>query len=166
MTSESRDTLEHWELGLERVLPLFGHRNWIVVADSAYPAQSNPGIETIATGAGAIEVLEKTLTAIQACPHVRGNVWIDAELRAVDEADAPGVTEFRDRLAQRFQKENLRELEHEKIIAKLDEGGKLFRVLILKTALAIPYTSVFIELDCGYWSAAAEKRLRDSLTNA
>jgi len=34
------------------LLPLFGHRNWIVVADSAYPAHSMPGIETIVSGAG------------------------------------------------------------------------------------------------------------------
>jgi hypothetical protein len=24
----------------------------------------------------------------------------------------------------------------------------------------LPYTSVFIQLDCGYWSAEAEQRLR------
>ncbi len=54
-------------------------------------------------------------------------------------------------------------LDHERIIAKLDESAKLFNVVILKSTLAIPYTSVFLELDCGYWNANAEKRLRDSL---
>ena len=42
------DRLDHPRARLERrnsatVLPLFGHRNWIVVADSAYPAQSQAG---------------------------------------------------------------------------------------------------------------------------
>jgi hypothetical protein len=36
-------------------------------------------------------------------------------------------------------------------------------VLILKTNLRLPYTSVFIELDCGYWSPEAERRLRDKM---
>jgi hypothetical protein len=27
----------------------------------------------------------------------------------------------------------------------------------------LPYTSVFIRLDCGYWSAEAEAVLRDSM---
>jgi hypothetical protein len=41
--------------------------------------------------------------------------------------------------------------------------GAAFRVLILKTTLAIPYTSVFVNPDCAYWSADAERRLRASL---
>ena len=28
-----------WEARLDELLPQFGHRNWFVVADSAYPAQ-------------------------------------------------------------------------------------------------------------------------------
>src|SRR5438105_2938044 len=31
-------------------LQLYGHRNWLVIADSAYPAQSRPAIETIVAG--------------------------------------------------------------------------------------------------------------------
>jgi hypothetical protein len=41
----------------------------------------------------------------------------------------------------------------------------LYQILILKTTLTIPYTTVFLQLDCGYWSDAAEKRLRHSLAN-
>ena len=41
------EALSGWEQLLEERLPLFGHRNWIVVADAAYPAQCRPGIETI-----------------------------------------------------------------------------------------------------------------------
>jgi hypothetical protein len=35
-----------------------------------------------------------------------------------------------------------------------------FHVLVLKTRMTIPYTSVFIRLDCRYWSGDAEQRLR------
>ena len=51
-----------WKRELKALLPLYGHRNWIVVADSAYPAQSCPGIETIVSGAGLIEVARKVST--------------------------------------------------------------------------------------------------------
>jgi len=47
-------------------LPLYGHRNWIVVADSAYPAQSKSGIQTIASGEDQIPVVQKVLDAIVA----------------------------------------------------------------------------------------------------
>ena len=52
---------------------------------------------------------------------------------------------------------------HEEIISELDEGSKLFNVLLLKTNMTIPYTSVFLQLDCGYWDAESEARLRDAL---
>ena len=45
---------------------------------------------------------------------------------------------------------------HEQIIAKLDQVSQVFRVLIIKTDLTIPYTTVFFELGCAYWPADAE----------
>ena len=39
-----------WMDTLAGYLPALGHRNWIVVADSAFPLQISPGIETIVTG--------------------------------------------------------------------------------------------------------------------
>ncbi len=167
MTRHLQSETQTWEQRLEQLLPVFGHRNWIVVADSAYPAQSNLGIETIATGEDHLRLLGKVLDSIAAHFHVHANVYVDAELTHVPENDAPGVTELRDEL-ERVVGRNARVLEHEQIIAKLDESAKLFNIVILKSTLTIPYTSVFLELDCGYWSADAEKRLRNSIaqTNA
>lgn len=145
-----------------RLLPVFGHRNWIVVADAAYPAQSNPGIETIFTGADHHDVLETVLAAIGDSLHVRANPYLDTELKLVAEDDAPGVSAMREKLARLLAGNTTREIAHDEIIARLDEAGKTFRILILKSTLAIPYTSVFLELDCGYWSEGAEKRLRQS----
>ena len=42
--------MNNWRERLTEELPVLGHRNWIVVADAAYPAQCRPGIETLATG--------------------------------------------------------------------------------------------------------------------
>jgi hypothetical protein len=144
-------------------LPLFGHRNWIVVADSAYPVQSRAGIETIVSGTGQIEVARTVLGAIAASKHVRANIFLDQELQFVAEADAPGVSRFRTQLAELLNSAKTTTLPHEQIIAKLDQTAQTFRVLIIKTELTIPYTSIFFELDCGYWSAEAEQRLRQSM---
>jgi len=54
-------------------------------------------------------------------------------------------------------------LPHEQIISKLDEAGKTFHILVLKTRMTIPYTSVFLRLDCGYWSDDQEKHLREKM---
>lgn len=53
--------------------------------------------------------------------------------------------------------------QHREIIDKLDQDAKSFNVLLLKTDMAIPYTSVFLELDCGYWDSAKEARLRKAV---
>jgi hypothetical protein len=154
-----------WEQRLKELLPLYGHRNWVVVADSAYPVQSKPGIETIVSGIGQIEAVEKTLKAIAAVQHVRANVYTDRELGFVAEKDAPGITEFRQQLTSLLDGAEPQQLPHDEIIAKLDKSAEVFRILIIKTELTIPYTSVFFELDCGYWNAAAEKRLRKAIKN-
>jgi L-fucose mutarotase/ribose pyranase (RbsD/FucU family) len=151
---------ESWESSFKRLLPLYGHRNWIVVADSAYPAQSNPGIETVFTGGDHSEVLKTVLDAIDASIHVRAHAYLDAELNQVAEEDAPGVSSLRKEMIRLLAGKNTHELAHEEIIARLDRAGKLFRILILKSTLAIPYSSVFLELDCGYWREEAEERLR------
>ena len=89
-----------WESTLKRLLPLWGHRNWIVVADAAYPAQSNPGIETIATGCNHLEVLKTTVNAIDNGKHVRAKIYMDAEFKSVSEQDAPGVTTYRQQMVR------------------------------------------------------------------
>ncbi len=87
-----------WERRLNSCLHLYGHRNWIVVVDSAFPVQSNPGIETILANADQIAVVRKVVRAVAACKHIRANAYTDRELRLIEEADAPGMTEYRRQL--------------------------------------------------------------------
>ena len=166
MADAPRLTRPDWERQLNALLPLFGHRNWIVVADSAYPTQSKPGIETIVSGAGQLEVTRKVLDAINASKHVHANVYLDQELSFVAEADAPGATRYRSQLNELLKDANKIPMLHEQIIAKLDEVSQIFRVLIIKTDLTIPYTSVFFELGCAYWPADAEQRMRKAMAAA
>lgn len=152
-----------WKALLEQRLPEFGHRNWIVIADAAYPKQSAQGIETISTGAGQIEVLQRVLGLIGAADHIRPVILLDAELESVPEGDAPGVDDYRAALKKLLGKRPVKAMPHDDIIGRLDKASKLFNILILKTDMTIPYTSVFVELDCGYWDAEREKKLRDAI---
>jgi hypothetical protein len=152
-----------WKRQFKAFLPLFGHRNWIVVADSAYPAQSRPGIDTIVSRSGQLEVARTVRDAIAASNHVRANVYLDLELQFVAESDAPDVSRYRTQLAELLKSAKTITLPHEKIIAKLDQTAQIFRIFIIKTKLTIPYTSIFFELDCGYWGAEAEQNLRKAI---
>src|SRR5438477_3492903 len=152
-----------WPARLNEELPLLGHRNWIAVVDSAYPLQTSAGIETIETNASQLDVVRTVLDQLGKAKHVRPVLFTDAELKVVPETDAAGVTAYRESLTSLLGKTDVQSLPHEEIISKLDEAGKTFHVLVLKTNMTIPYTSVFIRLECGYWSADAEKRLREKI---
>lgn len=152
-----------WRVRLNQQLQLMGHRNWIAVVDSAYPLQTSVGIETVETNDDQLEVVKMVLGQIAKTQHVRPVIFTDAELKVVPESDAKGVTAYREALATVLGKSEAQSLPHEEIIAKLDEAGKTFHILVLKTRMTIPYTSVFIRLECGYWSADAEKRLREAM---
>lgn len=149
-----------WRGKLAEAMPLLGHRNWVLVVDSAYPLQSSPGVETIETGRPMGEVLTAVLQTIDRAPHVRPDVFMDAELPFVPEADAPGVTRFREELPGLLHGEPVQTMLHEKLIAQVAESGATFHVLVLKTTLTVPYSSVFLRLNCRYWSDEAEVRMR------
>jgi ribonuclease D len=152
-----------WRGTLASRLKLYGHRNWIVIADAAYPSQSRPGIETIATSEDQLKVLEEVLNAVSTSKHVRAQVYCDKELNSVMEKDAPGIDAYRNNLHRLLKGHTIHTPLHEELISKIDESARTFDVLILKSTLTLPYTSVFLELGCGYWDDGAEMRLRDAL---
>jgi hypothetical protein len=154
-----------WKKLLAQRLPLLGHRNWIGVVDAAYPWQTAPGLETVATGAAHLVVLKTVLDAVHRTAHVRALVRLDAELSVLSEDAAPGVDSLRQKMNTLLTGADVETIPHEKIIARLDAAARLFHVLLFKTTLTLPYTSVFLELDCGYWSSASEKVLRTALSH-
>jgi hypothetical protein len=154
-----------WETVVEERLPFYGHRNWIVIADSAYPAQARDGIETIVADAGEGRVLSQVLALLNASKHVRPIVYTDSELNFVPESDANGISAFRRNLQTILAGQSMNSLPHEQIIAKLDQAAQTFRVLIIKTKMTLPYTSVFLQLDCAYWGPESEQKLRQAMAS-
>lgn len=150
----------NWEEILSDRLQVFGHRNWLVIADSAYPAQTRQGVETIVADEEQTAVLSRALEMLGGCHHIKPTIYADKELHFVSEQDAAGITAYRQQLASLFDGHQVHSLLHEDIISRLDRVGEMFRVLLIKSNMRIPYTSVFFELECGYWNTEAEKRLR------
>jgi hypothetical protein len=153
-----------WKRHLARRLPALGHRNWIGIVDAAFPLQTAPGIEMIPTGTAHLTVLKEILDEVGRADHVRPRVLLDAELDHVSETHAPGIGLLRNKLAKLLGGQVVISLPHEEILKKLDTTGRLFHILLFKTTLTLPYTSVFLELDCGYWSDEAERDMRVSIS--
>jgi hypothetical protein len=116
--------------------------------------------------ANQVHVLEVVLAALAKSRHVTPIIHTDQELKYLDDEQAPGVGVYRDKLAALFQDKPVESEPHSTLIEKLDEVSKTFRVLIIKTNMTVPYTTVFLQLDCAYWGPDAEKGLRTKMAAA
>ncbi|TQO39588.1 RbsD/FucU transport protein family protein [Arenibacter algicola] len=152
-----------WRIEVEQKLKEYGHRNWIVVADAAYPKQSNPAIETITIDTDQLEAVAYISELIERSTHVDANIFVDKEMTFVAEKNATGIETYRNSLDSLLNGSPVKRMLHEDIIKELDKSAELFHILILKTNMTIPYTSVFFQLECGYWNAQSEGALRSAM---
>src|SRR3954467_11052925 len=102
-----------WKAKVNSYIPLLGHRNWILVVDSAYPLQVAPGIETIETGANQLEVVRTVLQSIQGSIHIRPDIFMDAELPYIPESEVKGVSAYRTQIGGLLHGQNVESLPHD-----------------------------------------------------
>jgi len=144
-------------------LPSLGHRNWILIADAAYPEQCAPGIETIVTNADIVGVTQDVMGLLQQSSHVRPKPILDQELLFLPELELPDLVETRAGIIHALKPHQPEFIDHEQILTMVADAAKTYRILVIKTPCTIPYTSVFLRLECGYWTAEQEQNLRDRI---
>lgn len=148
-----------WQKQFNETLHLLGHRNWILVVDKAYPLQSANGIEYINTGEKHEDVLQYVLDEIAQASHIKPIIYTDKEFEVLDQLGSKEAAMVAS-MGKIFEGVEVNSIMHDDIFAKLDKASKLFNVLVIKTESTVAYSSVFIELDCGYWTAEKEAKLR------
>lgn len=162
-TTQPNTASDTWQQQLDKILPLLGHRNWVVIVDKAFPQQTAIGMEVINTNESLLPVLQYALHQINASAHVRPIIYRDKELSFITEDAAKGVNKFVAGSQQLFNGQSVQTILHDSVFTKLAEASKTFKVIVLKTNEAIPYTSVFLQLDCAYWDKDKEKALRSKM---
>lgn len=163
MAGKSASPEKSWQEKTTSEIQLLGHRNWILVVDKAFPAQTAPGIEVINTGESLQDVLHFTLQKIDRSLHVKPVIYTDRELGYITPQMVPYIDNYKKQLQKTLQGMEPQTLLHDTVFVKIDQASKLFKILVLKTEEVIPYSSVFIQLDCKYWSPAEEKVLRETM---
>ncbi len=151
--------MSDWRQRFGEVLPAYGHRNWILISDAAYPAQVG-AIEVLATGGDHLAIVREVMDALRAASHVRPVVRLDAELQFVTDDLVAGADGLRAELLAYMSDLEPEWMLHANLIERLGEVAQKFPVLVLKTTGMVPYSSVFVELDCGYWSPEQEAEMR------
>ncbi len=155
------DTQSDWKQQLNKEIPLLGHRNWILVVDKAFPLQNSEGVITIDTGDDLLGVLQYTLDQVGSASHIKPIIFVDKELDFINRKLVPEIDDYRKSLTGIIGNSDIQELLHDSVFVKIDAASKLFKTLVLKTNETIPYSSVFIQLDCKYWSPDQESQLRE-----
>lgn len=152
-----------WKEIFAEQLQLLGHRNWVLVVDKAFPAQTATGIEVVNSGENLLPALDLVLSEIEKATHVKPVIYADHELSFISSEQVPVIDEYRTGLNNLLAGYEIQTILHDTVFVKIDQASKLFKVLVIKTEEVIPYSSVFIELDCRYWSPSQEKVLRDRI---
>jgi hypothetical protein len=153
-----------WKDILQNDLHLLGHRNWILVVDKAFPEQSSAGMKYMYVEQDLLPTLEYVLQALDGSSHVKPIIYQDKELSFITEEQVQGIGQFRSDAAKLLDGRGVQTLLHDEVFGMLDESSSLFRVLVIKTNCTLPYTSVFLQLDCSYWDPENEKVLRENMS--
>lgn len=149
-----------WAKRLESEILRLGTQNWIVIADPAFPALSPDGITTLTTNLEAPQVLYLILQTIESQSSLKPKIAITRESLVLSEKIAPGIDEYRKMLKLVMPKAEPEFLSQNVLRLLIEGAKKKFRILVIKTNTQLPYSSIFIELDNGYWDEQAEEALR------
>lgn len=152
-----------WLQSLAERLPNLGHRNWIILADAAYPEMASPGIVTINSGQPLLPVLNEVISLLKAADHVQPDVVLDQEWFELTDDECQGISRLRDEAHPLFEGLKVEPVWHKDLLSSLAEVSRTYTILVIKTTSTIPYTSVFLRLECGYWGGPNEESFRKRL---
>ena len=154
---------DDWKGAVDRQVGQLGYRNWIVIAESSFPAHNRPGIRQVTTRQPAPVVLDEVLRTLERTEHVRPKVFLPREMYAVENDFAPGIAQYREEIAQALHGHQTLQLEQDSILTLMNDAQRSFEVLVLRTTTALPYSSIFLELQPGYWDGESESRMRENM---
>lgn len=153
-----------WKIAVANHVGQLGYHNWIVIAEASLPAQNNIGIRQVSADVGIPEALDYVLNTIEKTQHVRPQLYLTRELRSLENDFAPGIDEHRKRVRVALHSYETMEIEQQSLLTLLQDANRSYDVLVIRTPVALPYTSVFLELKPGYWDAESETRLRERIS--
>ena len=154
---------EGWKGAIDHQVGQLGYRNWIVVAESSFPAHNRPGTHQVNTYQPAPRVLDEVLKALESTEHVRPKIYLPREMEVVENDFAPGIERYREELQVALHGHETIKMDQDSIITIMQDARKSFDVLVLRSSTALPYSSIFLELQPGYWDGDSEARLRERM---
>jgi D-ribose pyranose/furanose isomerase RbsD len=153
-----------WQASVNHQVGQLGYRNWIVIAEASFPAHSRVGINHVTADSEIPEVVDYVLNALEQTQRVQPNIYLTREMRAVDNDTAPGIDDLRARIKISLHGHEPTEIDQQSLLTLIESTHHSFDVLVIRTNTTLPYSSVFMELQPGYWDAESENRLRQRIS--
>ncbi|MFT4176323.1 MAG: hypothetical protein QM627_06670 [Luteolibacter sp.] len=152
-----------WQSAIDRQVQQLGYRNWIIIAEASYPAQNRHGLRQVTTNKEIPEVVDYVLQAMERTENVRPRIYVTREVRSLENDFAPGIDHFRNTVKNSMHGHETTELDQQSLITLTQDANRSFDVLVIRTPTALPYSSVYMELQPGYWDSDSESRLRQRI---
>lgn len=152
-----------WQQQVDHKLARLGYRNWVVVAEASFPAQSRPGVTQLAVPVDVPEATDYVLQSLERTENLRPRIYMARELAAVENDFAPGIDQLREKIQGSLHGHETTVLDQQSLITLLNDATRSFEITVIRTTSALPYSSVFMELQPGYWDADSESRLRERM---
>jgi hypothetical protein len=112
------------------------------------------------------ELVDYVVNDLERSENVTPSFNTARELPFVSNDRAPGIEQFRKDLKEALHGHEVREMDYRSLSLLAHSDASKFAVLVLKSRTALPYSSVFIELDSGYWDRELEDELQGEIRAA
>ena len=155
-----------WAGTVEREVDALGIQNWIIVAESSFPVVSRGGVRTLVVDSEIPEIVDFVVNHLEKSETVTPSFNTARELPFVSNDRAPGIDQFRKKLDEALHGHQVLQMDNRSLTLLAHSDASKYAVLVLKSKTALPYSSVFIELDSGYWDRDSEDRLRQEMRAA
>ncbi len=152
-----------WAGVVSREVNALGIQNWIIISESSFPVVSNRGVRTVVVDTEIPELVDYVVNEFEKSETVIPSFSTARELPFVKNDRAPGIDEFRKLLKEALHGHEVRQMDHRSLTMLAQSDATKYAVLVLKTKTTLPYSSVFIELDSGYWDRESEDNLRKDM---
>ncbi|MBE6419534.1 MAG: hypothetical protein E7031_05320 [Akkermansiaceae bacterium] len=137
-----------------------GARNWVVIADPTYPIPAGAGAYTMAVPSGSADTFREVLDLLELQAALTPRIWVCNEMNALTESLAPGITEYNREIEALLSGRFCYRLDERIISMQLADASQKYRILYIKTKTQLPYSTIAIELDSGYWDPDSEAEIR------
>lgn len=149
-----------WRSDIETHASQLGYGNWIVVTEASFPAYKRLGTRRISVDRTIPDILDQILRSLEKTEYVRPKIYLPTELGVIENDFSPGIESYRNALDEALHGYEVTRAEQESLRILVADAQRSLDVLVIRSNTALPYSSIFIELEPGYWDGASESRLR------